>query len=46
VTGQPSDHLGEDLSEFYTDLTERWHFNSEVEFLTFVLVFNWVILVS
>eukprot|EP00258_Populus_trichocarpa_P051227 XP_024467246.1 apoptosis inhibitor 5-like protein API5 [Populus trichocarpa] len=31
VTGQPSDHLGEDFSEFYTDLTERL---SSVEDLT------------
>ncbi|KAF9672416.1 hypothetical protein SADUNF_Sadunf11G0039400 [Salix dunnii] len=31
VTGQPSDRLGEDFSEFYTDLTERL---SNVEDLT------------
>ncbi|KAL3576155.1 hypothetical protein D5086_021438 [Populus alba] len=31
VTGQPSDRLGEDFSEFYTDLTERL---SSVEDLT------------
>jgi hypothetical protein len=47
VTGQPSDRLGEDFSEFYTELTERWlfFFKFKSGFLTSFFWINWVVLV-